>query len=82
MIIKIIMIFAAGVAVDLLLTRYTRAVAERKIGWATLLSGFITIVNFFLLSVILKDSFADGIYNIVSFASGNTLGTYLALRKT
>ncbi|MHB8908563.1 MAG: hypothetical protein ACYDAA_06750 [Syntrophales bacterium] len=37
MIIKIIMIFVAGVVVDLLVTRYTRAVAEKKIGRATLI---------------------------------------------
>lgn len=82
MIIKIVMIFVAGVVVDLLVTRYTRAVAEKKIGRATLLSGFITVVNFLLLSVILKDSFADGIYSILSFAGGNTLGTYFAMRHT
>ncbi len=80
MLIKIIMIFMAGVVVDLLVTRYTRAVSERKIGRASLLSGFITIVNFLLLTVILRESFADGVYNILSFAGGNALGTYFAMK--
>ena len=80
MFIKIMMIFVAGIVVDLLVTRYTRAVAERKIGGATLLSGFITIVNFLLLSVILRESFTDGIYSILSFAGGNAVGTYFAMK--
>jgi len=79
---RIIVIFVVGIVVDLLITYYTRAVADKKIGIATILSGFITIVNFLLLSLILKDSIADGIYSIVSFACGNTLGTYFAMKKT
>lgn len=81
MILKIILIFASGVIVDLLVTRYTKAVADKKRGWATMLSGLITIVNFGLLTVILKDSATNGIFNILAFAGGNTLGTYIALAK-
>ena len=81
MIWKIILIFIAGFVVDLLVTKYTRYVAEKKIGGATLLSGIITIVNFVLLTVILQESTNNGLANILAFAGGNSLGTFMALKK-
>jgi len=81
MILKIIIIFIAGFVVDLLVTKYTRCVAERRIGWSTLLSGIITIANFALLTVILQDSVSSGLMNILAFAGGNSLGTFAALKK-
>ena len=81
MIWKIILIFVAGFIVDLLITKYTRLVAEKKVGWATFLSGIITIVNFALLTVILQDSANSGLMNILAFAGGNSLGTFTALKK-
>ena len=81
MIWKIILIFIAGFVVDLLVTKYTRYVAEKKIGGATLLSGIITIVNFVLLTLILQESANNGLANILAFAGGNSLGTFMALKK-
>jgi uncharacterized protein YebE (UPF0316 family) len=81
MIWKIMLIFVAGFVVDLLVTKYTRYVAEKKIGGATLLSGIITIVNFVLLTLILQESANNGLANIVAFAGGNSLGTFMALKK-
>jgi len=81
MIWKIMLIFIAGFVVDLLVTKYTRYVAEKKIGGATLLSGIITIVNFVLLTLILQESANNGLANIVAFAGGNSLGTFMALKK-
>jgi hypothetical protein len=81
MIWKIMLIFIAGFVVDLLVTKYTRYVAEKKIGWATLLSGIITIVNFVLLTLILQESANNGLANILAFAGGNSLGTFMALKK-
>ena len=81
MIWKIILIFIAGFVVDLLVTKYTRYVAEKKIGGATLLGGIITIVNFVLLTLILQESANNGLANIVAFAGGNSLGTFMALKK-
>ncbi len=81
MIVKIILIFIAGFVVDLLVTKYTRCVAEKRIGWATMLSGIITIANFVLLTVILHDSVSNGLMNILAFAGGNSLGTFTALKK-
>jgi hypothetical protein len=81
MIPKIILLFLAGVIIELLSARYTRNVAERKVWSPTLLSGLITITNFALLTLIIKGSAADGFFNILAYAGGNTLGTYIALRK-
>ena len=81
MIWKIILIFIAGFLVDLLITKYTRYVAEKKIGRATLLSGIITIVNFVLLTMILQESANNGLANILAFAGGNSLGTFTAMKK-
>ncbi len=81
MIVKILLIFIAGLILDLLGTKYTRYVAEKKTGGAVLLTGIITIVNFFLLTVILKDAANSGFYNIIAFAGGNSVGTFLAMKK-
>jgi hypothetical protein len=81
MILKIILIFAAGFVVDLLVTRYTRAIAEKRIAGATILSGMITIANFVLLTVILKDNATNGLFNILAFAGGNSLGTFCAMKR-
>jgi hypothetical protein len=81
MIWKILIIFMAGFIVDLLVTKYTRFITEKKIAWATLLSGIITVVNFVLLTMILQDSASNGMMNILAFASGNSLGTFTALKK-
>ena len=81
MILKIILIFLAGFVVDLLVTRYTSDVAQRKIARATFLSGMITLANFLFLTVILKDSATDGFFNILAFAGGNSLGTFFAMKK-
>lgn len=81
MIIKIILIFVAGFLVDLLATKYTSYIAEKKIAKATILSGVITLVNFGLLTVILQDAATSGIYNILAFAGGSSIGTFVAMKK-
>lgn len=81
MILKIILIFIAGSLVDLLVTKYTSDVAQRRVYRATVLSGLITIANFVLITVILKDSTTDGLMNIMAFAGGNSLGTFFAMKQ-
>ena len=81
MIVQIILIFLAGIVIDLLVTRYTRAVAERKIMRASTLSGLVTLANFLLLTIIIKESAMGSAFSIMAFAGGNTLGTYIALRR-
>lgn len=81
MITKILLFFLAGFVVDLLITKYTAFVANRKIAKATALSGVITVVNFILLTVILKDSAMNDFINIIALAGGNSLGTFWAMKK-
>lgn len=81
MIIKLIIIFAAGFIVDMLVTKHTRYVTNNQTGLATLLSGLITVVNFTLLAFIVKDSLDSGLLNILVYAGGNSLGTFLAMKK-
>lgn len=81
MILQILTIFVAGFLIDLLATKYTRSVAEKRTGKAVILSGVITIANFVFLSIILKESAGDGVFNILAFAGGNSLGTFFAMKK-
>ena len=81
MITKLVLIFFAGFVIDLLITRYTSDVAQRRVWRATVLSGLITVANFLLLTVILKDGATDGVLSIMAFAGGNSLGTFFAMKK-
>ncbi|MGC9324182.1 MAG: hypothetical protein ACP5G0_05455 [Desulfomonilia bacterium] len=81
MILQLFLLFCAGIIIDLLVTRYTKSVAERRVMSATALSGMITFANFLLLTVIIKDPSLNCIFDIVAYAGGNTVGTYVALVK-
>jgi hypothetical protein len=80
-IVNILLIFIAGFVVDLLTAKYTNYIVTKKKGRAALLSGLITIVNFVFLTILLKDSVNEGIFNILAFAGGNSLGTLMAIKK-
>ncbi len=79
---QILLIFVAGIVIDLLAARYTRAIADKKLWSATLLSGLITLSTFLLLTVIIQESAMNSLFNIFAYAGGNTIGTYIGLRKT
>ncbi len=81
MVTKLILIFIAGFIVDVLITKHTRYVALKKTAGATILSGMITLVNFALLTVILKESAGSDFTSILAFAGGNSLGTFMALKR-
>jgi hypothetical protein len=74
MITKLLLIFLAGFVIDLLITKYTGDVAEKRIWRATVLSGLITVANFLLLTVILKDGAMDGAFSIMGFRGGKQPG--------
>lgn len=79
MIKQILLIFLAGILIDLLAARYTRAIADRKLWPATLLSGLITLSTLLLLTGIIQESAMNSL--IFAYAGGNTIGTYIGLRK-
>lgn len=78
---KLIMVFVAGFIVDLLITKYTKDVSEKKIWSATFLSGLITLANFVFITILLRDSVGDSIFSIVAFASGNCCGTFFVMKR-
>jgi hypothetical protein len=81
MIAEILLLFLAGIITDILVTRYTRSVAERRVWSATILSGVITCANFIMLSVIIREGALQSLFGIVAYAGGNTVGTYVAMVK-
>lgn len=81
MILQLFLLFLAGIIIDLLVTFYTKAVAQKKVFSATFLSGVITCVNFLLLTIIIKESSMNGVFNIMAYAGGNTVGTFFAMAK-
>ncbi|HPI92992.1 MAG TPA: hypothetical protein PLT09_07795 [Deltaproteobacteria bacterium] len=81
MILELTALFIAGIITDLLVTRYTRSVAERKVWSATILSGMITFANFLLLTLIVKEGSLHSFFGIAAYAGGNTVGTYVAMVK-
>jgi uncharacterized protein YebE (UPF0316 family) len=80
MILMLGLIFFAGFIVDLLTTKYTQSVAEKKVWYATLLSGLITVVNYGVLAYLLVDGL-NLVHNIVAYGVGNTFGTYLVMKR-
>ena len=81
MVSQLILIFLAGILIDLLTARYTRAIADRKLWPATFLSGLVTLASFMLITVIIKEDSLNSALSIFAYAGGNTIGTYVAVRR-
>lgn len=80
MLLRLCAIFTAGLLIDFLMARYTRAVAEKKPMFAAFFSSVLTITNLTLLTAIFQWSDQSGLFPIAAFAGGNWLGTYLTVR--
>jgi len=78
---KLLLIFLAGLISDLLVTRYTRAVSEKRPLLAASLSTASTVCNLTFVSLILAWTENSGIAPIAAFAGGSWLGTYVTLRQ-
>lgn len=78
-ILTFVLIFIAGLIVDLLTTFYTQAIASKKVWYATILSGVITIANYGLIAYILTDM--NAVHNIMAYGFGNTFGTFIAMKR-
>jgi uncharacterized protein YebE (UPF0316 family) len=79
-IIILVGIFVAGLITDLLTTKYTQAVGDRKIWYATVLSGLITFAQYGILAYLITDAL-NGVHNILAYGAGNGLGTFIAMKK-
>ena len=81
MILTMLAIFGAGIFIDILVTRYTSAIADKKKIHASILAMIITVLNFTVIAYILQN--VDGNFgSILSFAGGNGIGTFLGFGKT
>lgn len=78
MLTRLVLIFLAGLVLDWLVTKYTRSVARGRRGTAVFLSGVITLVNMGLIVWVLRGD--GGLYSVLAFAGGNSLGTFVAMR--
>jgi uncharacterized protein YebE (UPF0316 family) len=73
-------IFVAGLITDLLTTKYTQAVGDKKVWYATILSLSITFAQYGLLVYLMTDVL-NVVHNIVAYGAGNGLGTFIAMKK-
>jgi hypothetical protein len=80
LILMIMAFFMAGLILDIIITRYTKAIADGKKLTASILAMVITIVNFSVMTYVLQNM-GDSISGIAAFAGGNGLGTWLAMIK-
>jgi hypothetical protein len=78
---KYLIIFIAGIVNDLMITQYTVDVVNKCMWRAVIVSGLITLVNFFFLTVIVRESITSSFISICIYAFGNIVGTYIVLKR-
>jgi hypothetical protein len=81
MLLKIVLIFFAGILVDALVTWYTRAVAERKPVFAATMSGALALLNMLVIGMVVAWAEDRGFMSILAFAGGNWVGTYVTVKR-
>jgi uncharacterized protein YebE (UPF0316 family) len=74
-----LLIFIAGISVDICVAFYTRCVSRKLVYKATLFSGLITLVNYCFLTIILTQNNLQQIPNIIVYVLGNMVGTYIGM---
>jgi uncharacterized membrane protein YfcA len=73
--------FGAGVLQDIVITFYYRFVADKKAGPSAALSFVVTLINLTILYGILSNLTPEsGIWLIITYALGNAVGAYLAVK--
>ena len=71
----ILAFFAAGLVIDIIITLYTKAIADGKKYTASVLAMVITVVNFSVMAYVLQNM-GDSISGIAAFSAGNGVGTW------
>jgi hypothetical protein len=82
--IELVLLFLAGLLQDALNTSYVRAVAERHLWRATVLSGLVTLLGvlvFARLFTLLGAELEGAGGGLVAYALGNSAGTWVGLRR-
>jgi hypothetical protein len=73
----LLLYFSLGVFFDYLLTRYYLAIYQRRLFWGPALGMTVTLFSTFILAALIM---GDKPINVIAWAAGNGLGTYLGLR--
>ncbi len=81
MLLKILLIFLAGILADALVTWYTRAVTERRPLRAATMSGALALLNMLVIGVVMAWAEDKGMATILAFAGGNWVGTYMTVKR-
>jgi len=79
-VLMILAFFVVGAIMDLIITRYTSAIAQRKKIEASILSVVVTGLNFTVM-VLVMQNLENSIPSIVSYTLGGGIGTYAGLIK-
>lgn len=74
-------LFILGIFQDALSAFYLRLVSERRIILASIISVIITLVGYLVLAALIESLVAGGLHNIVAYALGGGIGTYVGLYK-
>ncbi len=73
--------FGAGVLQDIVITLYYQLISKKRAGLTAFFSFFITLINLTILYGILSNLTPDsGILLIATYALGNAVGAYLAVK--
>lgn len=72
--------FATGIAIDVIITKYSLSIVEKRAYIAGSLSVLITLVNVLVYEHIILSSGSFGL--AVAFACGCGIGTYLTIKYT
>lgn len=75
----LLLYFVLGVAFDYMLTRYYLAIYQRRLFWGPALATAVTLFSTFILAALIT---GDLLPQMVAWALGNGLGTYLGLRRS
>lgn len=81
MLFQVILIFSAGVLLDVLVTKYTRCVAAGQPKTAAALSGLITLANLIIWGTVIQHGQDLGLYGAFAAAGGSSVGTLLGFRR-
>lgn len=77
---KLVVIFVAGVVIDLMITKYTRSVASNRPKTAAALSGIITLANIGVWGTIIHEAETLGVWGAIAMAVGASIGTLLGFK--
>jgi uncharacterized protein YebE (UPF0316 family) len=74
-------LFAVGLLQDALAALYIRLAANNNIFWASVISVLITLISCSAWVIMADTLISGGIHNLIAYAIGGGVGTYIGLGK-